>query len=438
MEEKVKNNYALGIIGALIGAFIGAVPWVLMYVFANMMYSILAILIVLCSFYGYKLTKAKIDKKLPVILSISSFISITVTMFVIIPICLMAQEGLPVSIENLQLLYQYEEFTSAVLTDYVISILFCLLVIGGIIFNLNKQIKEGKDSKDIKLMVQDASNEQFSNEDIEKVRNIFDKNDAMNKNHTITRELILEDLNREFGEDKAGRIFDYLKTEQIIKKKSNKYYFSEKAQKSAWYRYGVTSIRTFVIVMVIALILACIIIFTEDNNTNNNLGELQNGVLADATNQNEFQNSVLSDTTRDNIYDIGVDNISLEFPSDIIMLTENEITYYFGETYANIYDCLAMNSDFSKMVMIFTDYKANYEEEYTPEEYLKMALDDENIEVNEQEISGHTFYSVERTYEEYGNTYIEQDYIYDAEDRFICMVFDSLETDKIDVSEIIK
>ena len=195
MEEKVKNNYALGIIGALIGAFIGAVPWVLMYVFANMMYSILAILIVLCSFYGYKLTKAKIDKKLPVILSISSFISITVTMFVIIPICLMAQEGLPVSIENLQLLYQYEEFTSAVLTDYVISILFCLLVIGGIIFNLNKQIKAGKDSKDIKLMVQDASNEQFSNEDIEKVRNIFDKNDAMNKNHTITRELILEDLN---------------------------------------------------------------------------------------------------------------------------------------------------------------------------------------------------------------------------------------------------
>ena len=77
-----------------------------------------------------------------------------------------------------------------------------------------------------------------------------------------------------------------------LKKKSNKYYFSEKAQKSAWYRYGVTSIRTFVIVMVIALILACIIIFTEDNNTNNNLGELQNGVLADATNQNEFQNKI--------------------------------------------------------------------------------------------------------------------------------------------------
>ena len=60
MENEVKNNYFIGIIGALIGAFIGAIPWILMYVFANMMYAILAILIVICSFYGYKITKAKI------------------------------------------------------------------------------------------------------------------------------------------------------------------------------------------------------------------------------------------------------------------------------------------------------------------------------------------------------------------------------------------
>ena len=158
MEEEVKNKYALGVIGALVGAFVGAIPWILMYVFANMMYSILAILIVLGSFYGYKLTKAKIDKKLPVILSIASFISITVTMFIIIPMCLMAQEDLPVTLENLLALYQYDEFTSAMMTDYMVSIIFCLIIIGGIIYNLNKQIREGIDSKDIKLISQDASN----------------------------------------------------------------------------------------------------------------------------------------------------------------------------------------------------------------------------------------------------------------------------------------
>ena len=75
MEEKVKNNYVLGVLGALIGAFVGSIPWILMYVYGNMMYSLLAILIVLCSYYGYKITKAKIDRKLPVILSITSFIA---------------------------------------------------------------------------------------------------------------------------------------------------------------------------------------------------------------------------------------------------------------------------------------------------------------------------------------------------------------------------
>ena len=72
MGENVKNNYLIGMIGALVGALIGAIPWVLMYVFGNMMYAILAILIVICSFYGYKITKATIDKKLPIILSIAS------------------------------------------------------------------------------------------------------------------------------------------------------------------------------------------------------------------------------------------------------------------------------------------------------------------------------------------------------------------------------
>ena len=98
----------------------GAIPWILMYIFANAMYALLSMFIVVGSFYGYKLTKARIDKKLPVILSITSFISISVTMFIIIPLCLMAKEELAVSFENLQLLYQYDEFTSALLQDYVI------------------------------------------------------------------------------------------------------------------------------------------------------------------------------------------------------------------------------------------------------------------------------------------------------------------------------
>ena len=425
MEEEVKNNYVLGALGALVGAFIGAIPWILMYVFGNMMYSLLAILIVLCSFYGYKLTKAKIDKKVPVILSIASFISITVTMFVIIPMCLMAKEGMPISMEDFVTLYQYDEFTSAMIQDYIVALLFCLVVIGGIVYNLNKQIKEGKESKDIKLLSNDVSNEVFSNEDIEKVKAVFEKSDAMTKNHTISKELVMEELYKEFDEQKANGIFNYLKAQRIIKKKSRQYYFSEKAQNSAWHRYGVTSLKTFVIVMVLAIIIACIIIFVEDDTNNDNL--------------NELQDSALTDTTRSNVYDVGVDNIKLEFPEDIVILTQEETAYYFGEMYASAYDCLAMSSDFSKMVMVFSDEKSNYDVEYTAEEYLKAALDNAEIEVKEQEISGYTFYMAEQTYEEDdGNSYVEADYVYDAGDRFICMIFDSLESDRIDVSQIIK
>ena len=425
MEEEVRNNYVLGALGALVGAFIGAIPWILMYVFGNMMYSLLAILIVLCSFYGYKLTKAKIDKKVPVILSIASFISITVTMFVIIPMCLMAKEGMPISMEDFVTLYQYDEFTSAMIQDYIVALLFCLVVIGGIVYNLNKQIKEGKESKDIKLLSNDVSNEVFSNEDIEKVKAVFGKSDAMTKNHTISKELVMEELYKEFDEQKANGIFNYLKAQRIIKKKSRQYYFSEKAQKSTWHRYGITSLKTFVIVMVLAIIIAGVIIFVENDTNNDNL--------------NELQDSALTDTTRSNVYDVGVDNIKLEFPEDIVILTQEETAYYFGEMYASAYDCLAMSSDFSKMVMVFSDEKSNYDVEYTAEEYLKAALDNAEIEVKEQEISGHTFYMTEQTYEEDdGNSYVEADYVYDAGDRFICMIFDSLESDRIDVSQIIK
>ena len=138
MEEKVKNRYVIGTLGALIGAFIGTIPWILAYIFGDVIYALLSIVIVIGAFYGYKLTKAKINKKLPIILSIVSFIAITVTMLIIIPIILMNKSEIPLNFEYFTALYQTEEIGSAILQDYIVSLLFCLIVIGGIIVNLNK------------------------------------------------------------------------------------------------------------------------------------------------------------------------------------------------------------------------------------------------------------------------------------------------------------
>lgn len=415
MEENVKNNYLIGMIGALVGALIGAIPWVLMYVFGNMMYAILAILIVICSFYGYKITKATIDKKLPIILSITSFISITVTMFVIIPICMMFQNGVEVSAETFQILYSNDQFLTAMVGDYIISLLFCLVVIGGIIVNLNKQIKNGVESKDIKIIAQDAGNEEFSKEDIEVVKNAFERNECMSKEHTITKELILEELERTFDKEKAERIFEYLKIQKIIRKKSGKYYFLEKAQKNTFYRYGLTSIRTFVIIIVIAVALAGIIIFTEEqNNTTNNFGE----------------NSTVESRT----YDFGVNNLKLEVPEDMHILSAEEITYYFAPEYANMYDCLAASDDFNKIIMVFSKEKTDE----SAKNYLKKSIDDDEVEIKEEKINNNTFYTAAFNYEENEAKYISVYCVYDAGDKFICMILDSLESNQINLKDVIK
>ena len=52
---KEKNNNLLGILGAVLGAFIGAIPWILVYVYGNLMFSFLAFVIALTAFKGYTL-----------------------------------------------------------------------------------------------------------------------------------------------------------------------------------------------------------------------------------------------------------------------------------------------------------------------------------------------------------------------------------------------
>lgn len=419
MENEVKNNYFIGIIGALIGAFIGAIPWILMYVFANMMYAILAILIVICSFYGYKITKAKIDKKLPIILSITSFVSITITMFVIIPICMMIQNGVEVSIGTLQFIYSYDQFLTAIVGDYIISLLFCIAIISGIIINLNKQIKNGVESKDIKIISQDSGNGTYSKEEIEIVKNAFEKNDCMNKNHTISKELILEDLERNFDNEKATKIFDYLKIQQIIKKKSGKYYFSEKAQKSALYRYGITSLRTFVIVIIIAIVLAGIIIFTEEKNNSNT-----NNLVANNENN----------TVENRTYDFGVNNLKLEVPEDMFVLSDSEINTYFGTSYANTYDFIAVSSEFNRIVMALETEKTDK----SAKEYLKEAIGDDTVQIKEEKIEDNTFYTATYTYEDNEQNYVAINCVYDAGDKFICMILDSLESNQINLKDVIR
>lgn len=429
MEEKTKNKYLIGFVGALIGAIIGALPWVLVYVFLNVIYAVLAIFIVGGSFYGYKITKAKMSKRVPIILSVCSFISITLAMLVVIPMFYIQKSSLPINFESFQYIYSIQEVSNTVLTDYVISLIFGIIVIGGIVVSLNKQIREGIKDEDMRILSKDASTEDYTKEDIDNVRKVFDKNDALDKHHTITKDLILEDLIKEFGESKGNNIFEYLKIQQIIKKRNNKYYFSEKAQNSAWYRYGFSGLKTFVIIVLLAVILASIIVFSQNYKRE----ESQNTI-----------DSLQFDETRlkDNVYNTEINNIKVDMPDDMAILTKDELSYYFGEAFSESYNCAASTEDFEKMVLVLIDDKSNYDnKELTSEEYIKnIILQGKDGDIKSEKIKDNEFFYIEQEYtSEYNDkNYISATYVLDTGDKFLCIGIDTPTEDTISLKDIIK
>ena len=174
-EETKKGGYITGIIGAVIGGLIATTPWVLAYVYGGMMLSILAALIAAGEFYGYKIAKGKMNKKLPIILMVIAIIIVTITTLVIIPALLIQKEGITVSFGNIERLYENSEFATAIMKDFVISVIFTILGASIITTNIKKQL-ENNDGQDVKL---DFSNKEEVNEikksAIELIKPIFIK-----------------------------------------------------------------------------------------------------------------------------------------------------------------------------------------------------------------------------------------------------------------------
>lgn len=145
---KEKNNNLLGILGAVLGAFIGAIPWILVYVYGNLMFSFLAFVIALTAFKGYTLLKGKVTKKTPTIIGVISVLTVIISTLIIIPCLLLAKKGFTVNIKSLISLYNSSTFVFAIIRDLVIAIIFTILGISGVI----NQIKaKGLDEEEVKV-----------------------------------------------------------------------------------------------------------------------------------------------------------------------------------------------------------------------------------------------------------------------------------------------
>lgn len=158
-----KKGYVTGILGGLIGGFIASVPWILMYVYGNMILSLLAIIIAIGVLKGYQICKGKVDNKLPAIIVVISLLCVTVSTLLIIPLLLLGKEGLEVSFQNLQTLYAYDEFMAAIMKDFAVSVVFTILGISGVVANVKKQISEGAEGN-ITATIKEEKKEQEKEE----------------------------------------------------------------------------------------------------------------------------------------------------------------------------------------------------------------------------------------------------------------------------------
>ena len=196
---------------------------------------IVAIFIGIASLKGYQLMKGKVDKKLPYIIGGISFISITIATLIIIPSLLLLKENVTPTINNLKILYSDNAFSSAIMKDYIVSILFTFLGTSGVLMQIKKQVAIGKSNIEI-------TNNSIAKDNDNKIRDFFIKYGATNKNNTISEEKLneLEDQNQ----------VDHLITTKVIKKTKDGYYYSLKTKK------GLNSI---IYILLFIFIFACII-----------------------------------------------------------------------------------------------------------------------------------------------------------------------------------
>ncbi len=260
-EETKKGSYITGIIGAVIGGLIATTPWVLAYVYGGMMLSILAALIAAGEFYGYKIAKGKMSKKLPIILMVIAIIIVTIATLVIIPALLIQKEGITVSFGNIERLYENSEFATAIMKDFVISVIFTILGASIITTNIKKQL-ENNDGKDVKL---DFSNKEEVNEikksAIELIKPIFIKYEAISQDKPILKDEVIAEID---DKRKAKYSFGYLKQLGIIKKYKGKYYYLEDAENETTAKKMGKSKKIFLIVILILFILLTLIAMLQD------------------------------------------------------------------------------------------------------------------------------------------------------------------------------
>lgn len=397
MNQKVK-----GIIGALLGALIFSIPWVIVYVYLNYILSILALLIAYGSLLFYKKFGGIITKKTSVLITISSLLAITVSTFLIMPMLLIAKEGNGLDLSYLEVLYASKEFTTALTHDYIISVIFTFLGIGGIIANINKEAYTNKIDTSNGNSEEDITKATLE-EQIKYIEKIYEKYDAFSKEKAVPSNIITLDLS-----NKVSLFYKMKKLGYIVTSSFNKTYFDKdaldnpvKAKRNAKNNTLKPALLTVLLVIILGFVL--IIVSPEEDNDidpDNNITE--------------------------KLYIYG--NISLTLPNTF----KEDTNYTDYKTYSN-YD---LNS---YVFQIMLDENTYSKEEYTTSkeyyeaylEYLKESFT--IIETSESTLNSYLGYKVLSSSIEYPDEHYYTFITFDKNNVYTTLYFTS--TEEINISK---
>lgn len=246
----MKKN-VLAMIGAMLGGLIATLPWVLVYVYGNMMYSILAIFVAMGALFGYQLFKGEINKNLPIKIVIVSLLSITIATLVIIPCLLLAHEGAVVSIDNFKYLYSDSDFIGGIITDYIVSVLFTLLGISGVIKSIKNQVANNSDK--IKIDLRNGNNKK----DRMLIKKILLDKGAIDSNSAY----VFSD------EDKINNdtLNILLTSGEVVRVDDDKYYYDSKKE----IENKKQNKKSTIIVIVLLLAVIGVLVYFANRNSNN-------------------------------------------------------------------------------------------------------------------------------------------------------------------------
>lgn len=266
--EQKGNSYFLGIIGALLGGIIATIPWILMYVYGNMMFSALAVIIALGEFYGYKIFKGKIDNKLPIIITILAIVIVSIATLIVIPLLLLHNEGLKMSMDSLSYIYSYKDFSTAIIKDFIIAVLFTALGSSAVTANIKKQLNNGQ-TDEMKLDLNNSEELKKNKEEaIDLIKPIFEKYEATSKEKSMLKQEVIAEIE---NKNQANQSFNYLKRLGIIKKNKGKFYYEveneakenpNKASKKTWIIFGIA----FIVILAISILFQSTPNVTEVSN----------------------------------------------------------------------------------------------------------------------------------------------------------------------------